>query len=135
MRTAPLDHIRFGGYDGRVPRTQSLPPVQRFAALSDATRLRLLQLMRAGEICVCDLVDGVDAPQPTVSRHLAVLRRSGLVNVRREGAWNHYSLAAPGDELHRRLLDCLDACSELSAEFEADQRRVQRARRARSCCD
>lgn len=116
-----------------MPKTTTIEPATLFAALSDATRLRLLNLMRGGEICVCDLVDGVEAPQPTVSRHLAVLRRTGLVRARKHGAWMYYSLAESRSTLHERALACLDACSEEHAHFAADERRADRARKARRC--
>jgi ArsR family transcriptional regulator len=119
----------------RTASTATAPPAELFAALSDATRLRLLNLLRAGETCVCDLVDGVDAPQPTVSRHLAVLRDTGLVTARKEGVWMHYSLATPTHALHRALLACLDECGAHETTFTADEKRVVRARRARGCCD
>lgn len=63
-----------------------------FGALGDATRVRLLGLLAGGERCVCELIDEVRAPQPTVSRHLAHLKRAGLVRDRRNGKWRHYSL-------------------------------------------
>src|SRR3954462_11970344 len=66
-----------------------------FAALADRTRLRLLNLMSDGEVCVCFFVAVLDEPQPKISRHLAFLRRAGLVTARREAKWMHYSLATP----------------------------------------
>jgi len=64
-----------------------------YAALADPTRLRILSLLRDGEICVCHLHAGLDVPQPTASRHLAYLRKAGLVEARRQGVWMHYRLA------------------------------------------
>src|SRR4051794_6149906 len=64
-----------------------------FKALADRTRLRILGLLGAGEICVCDIHSSLGLPQPTVSRHLAYLRKSGLVEWRKEGLWVHYRLA------------------------------------------
>src|SRR5687767_5692774 len=64
-----------------------------YAALADPTRLRILSLLGDGEICVCHIHAGLDVPQPTASRHLAYLRKSGLVEVRRDGIWMHYRLA------------------------------------------
>jgi ArsR family transcriptional regulator, arsenate/arsenite/antimonite-responsive transcriptional repressor len=61
-----------------------------FKALADKTRLRVLALLGNNEVCVCHIHDSLDLPQPTVSRHLAYLRRSGLVTVRRDGVWMHY---------------------------------------------
>jgi ArsR family transcriptional regulator len=64
-----------------------------YAALADPTRLRILSLLGEGEICVCHIHASLDVPQPTASRHLAYLRKSGLVAVRREGIWMHYRVA------------------------------------------
>ena len=64
-----------------------------YSALSDPTRLRILALLGDGEVCVCHIHASLDVPQPTASRHLAYLRRSGLVAARRAGIWMHYGLA------------------------------------------
>lgn len=64
-----------------------------YAALADPTRLRILSLLSDEEICVCHIHASLDVPQPTASRHLAYLRRSGLVEARRDGSWMHYRLA------------------------------------------
>jgi ArsR family transcriptional regulator len=64
-----------------------------FKALADATRLRILALLGEHEVCVCHIHDSLGVPQPTASRHLAYLRRAGLVDVRREGVWMHYRLS------------------------------------------
>ena len=64
-----------------------------YAALADPTRLRILSLLGDGEICVCHIHASLDVPQPTASRHLAYLRKSGLVEARRDGIWMHYRLA------------------------------------------
>jgi ArsR family transcriptional regulator len=64
-----------------------------YAALADPTRLRILSLLGEDEICVCHIHASLDVPQPTASRHLAYLRKSGLVEARREGIWMHYRLA------------------------------------------
>ena len=68
-----------------------------YAALADPTRLRILSLLRDGEICVCHIHAGLDVPQPTASRHLAYLRKAGLVEARRDGVWMHYRLAPIGN--------------------------------------
>ena len=68
-----------------------------FGALADATRLRILSLLKDGEVCVCHLHGSLGVPQPTASRHLAYLRRTGLVTARREGIWMHCSLAPQSD--------------------------------------
>ena len=68
-----------------------------FKALADATRLRILGLLLTGEVCVCDIHESLKIPQPKASRHLAYLRRAGLVETRREGLWVHYRLGKLGD--------------------------------------
>ena len=64
-----------------------------FKALADKTRLRILALLGNNEVCVCHMHDTLGLPQPTVSRHLAYLRKSGLVVVRRDGVWMHYQVS------------------------------------------
>ena len=64
-----------------------------FKALADKTRLRILALLGSNEVCVCHIHDSLGLPQPTVSRHLAYLRKSGLVTARRDGVWMHYEMS------------------------------------------
>jgi ArsR family transcriptional regulator len=78
-----------------------------FKALSDETRLRILALLKGGELCVCDLMAVLDLPQSTVSRHLAYLRNGGLVEDRRQGVWMFYRLAPETTPLGRDLLALL----------------------------
>ena len=118
-----------------MPKTTTLAPDVLFAALSDPTRLRLLSLMRAGEVCVCDLVGALDVPQPTASRHLAILRRAGFAVVRKQGLWSYYSLAEPRSALHAKLLEGLACCAGESAEIGRDVTRLARVRKARGCCE
>src|ERR1700752_1846813 len=74
---------------------KQLPEMETlFKALADATRLRILGLLLTGEVCVCDIHESLKIPQPKASRHLAYLRRSGLVDTRRDGLWVHYRLPA-----------------------------------------
>ena len=68
-----------------------------FQALGDPTRLRIVGLLLAGEVCVCDIHESLRITQPKASRHLAYLRRAGLVETRREGLWVHYRLAESDD--------------------------------------
>ncbi|HZI20194.1 MAG TPA: metalloregulator ArsR/SmtB family transcription factor [Pyrinomonadaceae bacterium] len=74
-----------------------------FKALADRTRLRLLNLMAGGEVCVCFFVEVLGTNQPKISRHLAYLRRAGVVAARREGKWMHYRVAEPEDEHAARV--------------------------------
>ncbi len=82
-------------------------PAPLFKALADETRLRILALLVSGELCVCDLLVILQLPQSTVSRHLAYLRNSGLVQDRREGVWMYYRLALDTDALQVELLELL----------------------------
>lgn len=85
-----------------------MKPDKLFRAFADETRLRLLQLLSKGELCVCDLTTVLKAPQPKISRHLGYLKRAGLVLDRRQGKWKHYSLTKPRTAFHLALLSCLD---------------------------
>ena len=76
-----------------------------FRALSDETRLRILALLRDGEVCVCHIQGGLRLPQPTISRHLAYLRKSGLVEARRDGVWMHYRMATPRSPIVAQVLE------------------------------
>src|SRR6266478_5218244 len=82
-----------------MPTAQSKPvPLdQLFRALADPTRLRLINLMAEQEICVCYFTQVIGAPQPKISRHLAYLRKAGLVTTRKDGKWMHYRLTIPQD--------------------------------------
>src|SRR5277367_3104168 len=75
-----------------------------FRAMADRTRLRLLNLIADREICVCYFVEILKTSQPKISRHLAYLRRAGLVAARRQGRWMHYRLLAPSDAVASVIL-------------------------------
>jgi ArsR family transcriptional regulator len=92
-----------------------------FAALADRTRLRLLNLMRGGEVCVCFFAETLGTNNPKISRHLSYLRRAGLVNSRRDGKWIHYSLRTPDNEQAKQLLDQLMVTLEKDDEMKADR--------------
>jgi ArsR family transcriptional regulator len=117
----------------RMKKTAADPldaSVELFKALADPIRLRLLNLLSDGEVCVCHLHEALMLPQSTVSRHLAYLRRRGLVVGRKEGLWIYYRLARPADALHRHLLGALAACAGQIDILEQDRRRLDH----RSCC-
>ena len=78
-------------------RSKTLDLAPLFAALADRTRLRLLNLIAGHEVCVCYLVEVLGLSQPKISRHLAYLRKAGVVAARREGKWMHYRLVQPAD--------------------------------------
>jgi ArsR family transcriptional regulator, arsenate/arsenite/antimonite-responsive transcriptional repressor len=107
-------------------KTKSAIPVDvMFRACSDRTRLRILHMLRNGELCVCHIVDVLGVPQPKVSRHLAYLRKAGFVIARKEGQWTYYKLAAARTALHRTLLDCLCCCLQEVPEFSKDAKRLK----------
>jgi ArsR family transcriptional regulator len=105
-----------------------------FKAFSDPLRLRILHLLRGGELCVCDLVDILKVPQPTASRHLAYLRNAGLISGRRERYWTFYALTPARSAFHRKLLECLDTCFVDVPSLAADRRRAQKTRARGACC-
>lgn len=109
--------------------TPAMTLVALFQALADRTRLRVLNLLSGGEICVCYFVELLGEAQPKVSRHLAYLRRAGLVDARRDGKWMHYRLVRPGDAEVARVLDATLAAL-------ADDRQMQRDKAAleKVCC-
>lgn len=92
-----------------------------FTALSDTTRLRILNLMREDEICVCFFSEALGESQPKISRHLAMLRKAGLVEARRDGKWMHYSIAFPEDEekagVLRRTLEWLWSSERMRDDY------------------
>jgi ArsR family transcriptional regulator len=100
-----------------------------FASLADQTRLRLLNLMNGKEVCVCYLVEILGQSQPKISRHLAYLRRAGIVVARREGKWMHYKIVMPKHAGATRILS--EALSVLSEDktMQADLSRLNKA-----CC-
>lgn len=104
-----------------------------FRAFADKTRIRILHMLRSGELCVCDIVEVLGVPQPKASRHLAYLRRVGLVVARKDGLWNYYSLAPARNQLHGKLLGCLDFCCEDMPELKRDDVRLGR-RSPGGCC-
>jgi ArsR family transcriptional regulator len=92
-------------YNRSVTKAQNNPSLDLlFRALADPTRLRLLNLIADREICVCYFVEILRINQPKVSRHLAYLRRAGIVASRREGKWMHYRLVAPKDQAAASIL-------------------------------
>jgi ArsR family transcriptional regulator len=109
-----------------ITDTQLVSLENTFKALADVTRLRILGLLRAGEICVCHIHESLGLPQPTVSRHLAYLRKSGLVATRRDGLWIHYRLAELSDPVMRALVDAVTHAIGHVESGSRDRRRLAR---------
>jgi len=100
-----------------------------FRALADRTRLRLLNLMQTDEVCVCFFVEILKTNQPKVSRHLAYMRRAGIVGARREGPWMHYRIVEPSDS------DAAQVLKEVLSWLANDQEmQRERDRLIKVCC-
>src|ERR1051325_11620818 len=102
-----------------------------FKGFADPTRIRILNVLAAGELCVCDVVAVLRLAQPTVSRHLAYLRRTGLVAARPELRFTYYHLAEPKDPVHRNLIGCVRTCFRGNSSLHP-QRAAAEARGAAS---
>ena len=94
-----------------------------FSALADKTRLRLLNLMRDGEVCVCFFAGTLATNNPKISRHLAYLKRAGLVESRRDGKWMHYRLTAPKNEGASKVFEATMEMLANDKEMSEDRRR------------
>jgi ArsR family transcriptional regulator len=112
-RTQPV-----GGPDSPVRIARVL------SALADPTRLRILALLSAGERCVCEIHQSLRLPQPTVSRHLALLRRAGLVATRKDGLWVHDQMTGRGAGGLRPVVEAVEACLAASSEGRRDRARL-----------
>ena len=114
---------------GKDTRLQTLEAA--FKAFADPTRLRILGLLAAGEICVCNIHECLGIPQPTASRHLAYLRKKGLVLTRKDGLWVHYKLA-PLEEPVMRML--MTAVTHAIGHCESIKHDRQRLESETGCC-
>ena len=95
-----------------------------FLALSDWTRLRLLNLMGEDEVCVCFFVEVLGEGQPKISRHLAYLRRAGIVGARRDGRWMHYRVLPPANVFAARILGDVQAWLQEEEQMQSDRARL-----------
>ena len=100
-----------------------------FKALADRTRLRLISLIGDSEVCVCFFVAILKTSQPKISRHLAYLRRAGIVAARREGKWMHYRLAEPPDEHAAHIFREVRASLAMHPEMQRDREKLEKV-----CC-
>ena len=100
-----------------------------FRALADYTRLRLINLMGDDEVCVCFFVEVLKTNQPKISRHLAYLRRAGVVSARREGKWMHYRLVEPTDPRAARIFQEVRGWLREDEDMQRDRQRLVKV-----CC-
>ena len=102
-----------------------------FKALADTTRLRIVGLLLTGEVCVCHIHESLNVPQPLASRHLAYLRRAGLVQTRRDGQWVHYRLAPISDPV---LGAITQAIQHVLTHMDQVHRDAKRLEKKTGCC-
>lgn len=100
-----------------------------FSALADRTRLRLLNLLRDGEVCVCFFAGTLGTHNPKISRHLAYLKRAGLVQARRDGKWMHYSIRRPSNPLAAEIFDATMKMLAVDKDMVKDRAQLEKA-----CC-
>jgi ArsR family transcriptional regulator len=102
-----------------------------FKALADETRLRIIGLLLTGEVCVCDIHESLRIPQSKASRHLAYLRRSGLVDTRRDGLWIHYRLGRIADPVFGAIVD---AVRHALTHLDVVRKDAERLHKRSGCC-
>ena len=102
-----------------------------FRALADQTRLRILGLLLTGEVCVCHIHDSLKVSQPKASRHLAYLRRAGLVATRREGLWIHYRMATLPDAVLEVIRSTV---AHALTHVDVVRKDVERLQKNTGCC-
>src|SRR5271156_579875 len=125
-----LANISVKAYTLVMGRASKFDLVTLFAALADPTRLRLLNLMDGREVCVCYFVEILKQGQPKISRHLAYLRRAGIVEARRDGKWMHYRIERPNDPKAASILGATLQSFKGDRDMQADLARLDKA-----CCE
>jgi len=111
-----------------------LRSVQLFKAFADETRLRILNLLAHGELCVCEIEQALEIGQSKASRHLAYLRNAGLVTDRREGPWMYYAVADPDGLAHRFVVEWLAQANSEIPQAAADLKALERLRTGGEVC-
>ena len=124
------ENISVKAYTLVMGRASKSDLVTLFAALADPTRLRLLNMMDGREVCVCYFVEILKQGQPKISRHLAYLRRAGIVEARRDGKWMHYRIERPDDPKAASILDATLQSFKADKDMQADLTRLDKA-----CCE
>ncbi len=131
MKVYTLDSIYFQSYaEGMNATCDTL-----FTLLADATRRRIMALLtREGELCVCEITGALELAQPRVSSHLALLRKAGLVQARKEGLWVHYSLHPDLPRWALNVLEGLEDGSRDALPYREDAERLSKIRRPVPTC-
>jgi ArsR family transcriptional regulator len=104
-----------------------------FKAFSDETRMRILHILTAGELCVCDIMSILNLPQSKVSRHLAYLRKCGLLKARKNGLWVYYSLKKPRNKIQESILHCVKNCFNTVPTLKRDLNKAKEAVKSQAC--
>jgi ArsR family transcriptional regulator len=112
-----------------MAKKAAISPTSLFRTLADPTRLRILRLIGEREVCVCYFVEALQLSQPKISRHLAFLRRSGIVHARKDGRWVHYSIVFPSNPAAAAILR-----EALAWTVEMPETRQDRVRFIAACC-
>lgn len=105
-----------------------------FRAFADETRLRILNLLMKGELCVCDVMKVLKQPQSKVSRHFAYLKRAGLVEGRKNGLWMYYRLSKGHSKTHQALFKVLEATGIELEELKKDESELAHKRKSLVAC-
>lgn len=105
-----------------------------FGALADPTRLRIMNLLQEGELCVCDVMSVLREPQSKVSRHLAYLRKAGAVEARKQGLWMYYRIARPKTKTFRAVFEALSHAHLDFEELKNDLREYQKSKGCLVAC-
>jgi ArsR family transcriptional regulator, arsenate/arsenite/antimonite-responsive transcriptional repressor len=108
--------------------------VQIYGCLCDQTRLRILNLLNSGPLCVCHVQEVLGEPQVKVSKHLSYLKRNGLVTATRQGSWMIYSLPARPSAALKRNLACLQDCAQEEPLFGRDAEKCRQLRSSLDAC-
>lgn len=115
-------HIDISAYPDMILRMEIL--AENLKGLSDPTRLRIIRLLEHGELCVCDLMAGLDLPQSTVSRHTSLLKKGGWVSGKRKGKWVYYKLSIPANVIQSGILEILNKELPAIKDAELDYERL-----------
>lgn len=99
---------------------------QWFRVFADNTRLRLINLLGDDEVCVCFLTEILKSPQSTISRHLSYLKKSGLVDSRRDGKWMHYRIVSPSNPDAAMVLENVKQWLAKDREMQEDRKRLMK---------
>jgi ArsR family transcriptional regulator len=106
---------------------------QLYKALSEETRIRIMLLLMQGELCVCDIQAVLDEPQSKISRHLAYLKHSGLLNSKRVGVWMHYLIRESADERCKAQLAFMEGQLSKLPQYRADRKKLREFQKSKDC--